>query len=64
MSEYTIAYYPDMLSRPFIHREDDERKAVDFAMRHESATLRRMSDNAYYDKVTGQWIKIATSQST
>lgn len=61
---YKVAYSIESSARPMVCTFDDENKAILFSAKHPSSVIRRESDNAILDMVSGSWIKIGTSQNT
>lgn len=62
--KYKVHYSIESSSRPMTCIFDDEQKAILFSAKHSGSVIRRDSDNALLDMVSGQWIKIGTSQDT
>lgn len=62
---FKVIYAIESSVRPIVCTFDDENKSIMFASRHPGSVIRRDSDNAILDMVSGQWLKLtATSQST
>jgi hypothetical protein len=61
---YTVIYSVTGNLMPHTHTVLTEEEAIRFAAGNQTSRIRRDMDNAYYDKASGQWLRIAGSPIT